>query len=432
MNYNIKQIFIIQVIIFVLSIILVAVGSITFFSVQQVESRVITDFHHDLEIATAQFNYKCSMSRENIHAISSRSMIRNELYKWHKMEITLDEVKEFSQSKYVDGASVYANLIYAYRKDLQDNIIAKYENEPIPKHIPEYDKFYFDEDGYYLILRSEILSNSELIGYDTAAFRIGNFTRGKSELFQTTRIQDFPERNDSIRNYSVTLPIGENGCYVYAKLNQQYLKSEIINRIISILIHSLLIILVVIVVSYLTILKLTYRLVQELTDSSLIDPLTNLANRKALWESTAETLSKSSRYRFTFALLYIDIDGFKPVNDTYGHATGDQILKMISLRLLDTVRTSDTVFRIGGDEFVVLISQIEKNSHACLIAEKIHKSLSDSYEIDALKIKIGASIGISISNPDKIETVDRLISMADSAMYEVKNSGKNNYKIYSE
>lgn len=426
---RIKRIFYIQVFLFIGSISIITITSTLFLSYKQIRKQIISDFNHDLEATTIQLNYKFKISMENIKAISSRTMIRKELYKWHKGEISIDQIKSYTQSKYEDGASVYEELLYAERTDIHGNLIAIYEPNPLTEYLLDDKAFFKDQNGYNLILQNEIVYNKEIIGYDKAVFKLGSFTKGKSGLLQDISILNVPKENNFINNYAASIQIGQTDYYLYSELNQQVLKTELSNRILSILIQSILIIVCVIVVSYFTILKLALKLVNKLNESARIDPLTNLLNRKALQEKVEETIQLSVRYNFSFAILYIDIDGFKPVNDSYGHSTGDKLLRMIGTRLLKTVRSSDTVFRIGGDEFVILISQIDKRSDANLISEKILESLSDLFEIGSEKINIGASIGISISTPNNNENVDELLSKADFAMYEVKKTGKNNYKI---
>lgn len=432
MDNKIKHIFNIQAFLFVISIMMISISSTFFLSFKQVKSQIISDFNHDLEITTNQFNYKCKMSMEHIKAISSRTMIRKELYKLYKKEVTLDQVKSYTQSKYEDGASVYEFLVYAERTDINGNVVAIYEPFSISGFNMEEQTFYRDEDGYNIIIKNEIIHNKEIIGYDRAVFKLGRFPEGESVLLQNITIMKDPKENTSMNEYASSFRIGETDCYLYAELNQKVLKSELSKGIVNILIQSLFIIIGVISVSYFTIMKLSLKLVNKLNDSARVDPLTNLSNRKALWEKVADTQQQSIRYGFSFAIFYIDIDGFKPVNDNYGHTSGDTLLKMISKRLLSTVRSTDMVFRIGGDEFVILISQMSDSNHAGTISTKIIDSIKKPFEIGSNKIEIGASIGITISDPEKKEDIEELLSKADAAMYEVKKSGKNNYKIYSE
>jgi diguanylate cyclase (GGDEF)-like protein len=181
-----------------------------------------------------------------------------------------------------------------------------------------------------------------------------------------------------------------------------------------------------------TILHQRNKLRSEMRASALYDSLTGLANRRLLFERIQATITQYDRYKYLFALIYIDLDGFKQVNDTLGHNAGDQLLKAVSSRLIDCVRSSDTVARIGGDEFVILISHIESSKDCTVIADKILKELNKAYNLEQGEAKVRGSLGIVIKDPDKNETIDELLKKADSAMYDVKEAGKNNYKIYSE
>lgn len=127
--------------------------------------------------------------------------------------------------------------------------------------------------------------------------------------------------------------------------------------------------------------------------------------------------------------MFIDLDKFKPVNDTYGHAVGDQLLKEVATRLLDCVRESDTVSRIGGDEFVILLSTIESESDATLVAGKVLNALSQPFELSGLGLSISSSIGIAIY-PEHGGDEVQLTRHADIAMYHAKHGGRNNAKVY--
>jgi diguanylate cyclase (GGDEF)-like protein len=124
--------------------------------------------------------------------------------------------------------------------------------------------------------------------------------------------------------------------------------------------------------------------------------------------------------------MYLDLDGFKAINDTYGHGYGDEVLKMVSQRLLSSSRKEDTVARLGGDEFVVLLGEIHSLADAMGPAAKLVEALSEPFFINDLTLRLSTSIGISIY-PDDAESVDSLISIADYALYEAKRSGKNRF-----
>jgi diguanylate cyclase (GGDEF)-like protein len=159
---------------------------------------------------------------------------------------------------------------------------------------------------------------------------------------------------------------------------------------------------------------------------ALHDALTGLPNRRLLEDRIATTLQHANRNHHKAAIMYIDLDGFKAINDTYGHAYGDEVLKTIAKRLLDCSRKEDTVARLGGDEFMVVLSEVQGLADAQGPAAKIVEAVSEPIFINDLTLGLSTSIGISIY-PDDAETVDSLISIADYALYEAKRGGKNRF-----
>jgi diguanylate cyclase (GGDEF)-like protein/PAS domain S-box-containing protein len=157
------------------------------------------------------------------------------------------------------------------------------------------------------------------------------------------------------------------------------------------------------------------------------DALTDLPNRSLLNDRLAQAMGY--RRETKFALLYLDIDRFKLVNDTAGHTIGDRLVQLVAARLVDCVRKSDTVSRQGGDEFVVLVSEIAHSEDAGKTAEKILVSLSAPYHIDKWEFQISASIGIAIY-PGDGTNAEALLKNADAAMYRAKNCGRNNYQFF--
>ena len=158
------------------------------------------------------------------------------------------------------------------------------------------------------------------------------------------------------------------------------------------------------------------------------DPLTNLPNRQMLEERFLEVQGESDEDR-SVAVLYIDIDDFKIVNDTYGHDAGDQVLIEIGRRLLGSVRETDTVARVGGDEFIIILENILQQNNINIIAEKVISRISDPFVIGENEVKISVSIGINWTDKSNLVMTD-LIKTSDSAMYQVKEDGKNNFKFF--
>jgi diguanylate cyclase (GGDEF)-like protein/PAS domain S-box-containing protein len=160
------------------------------------------------------------------------------------------------------------------------------------------------------------------------------------------------------------------------------------------------------------------------------DQLTDLPNRALLSDRLAQAVAQARRDRGTLALMFLDLDQFKPVNDTLGHDVGDLLLKEVALRLQACVpRESDTVSRLGGDEFVILLAQMDKAADAVVVAGKILAALQRPFAIGSHEIGISASLGIAVY-PQHGEDVNRLLKNADTAMYHAKKAGRNCYRFF--
>jgi len=157
------------------------------------------------------------------------------------------------------------------------------------------------------------------------------------------------------------------------------------------------------------------------------DALTELSNRKKLLEDVNMLLDNK---REKFAILFMDLDKFKSANDTYGHEAGDYILKTVAVRLKSIIRSTDEVYRIGGDEFIIILRNLKASANAEKIAVVALETLSVAFTYKGNQLFVGACIGISIFPEHGIDA-DTLIKQADSAMYEVKRNGGNGYKYYS-
>ena len=164
--------------------------------------------------------------------------------------------------------------------------------------------------------------------------------------------------------------------------------------------------------------------------ASLHDPLTGLPNRAMLFEYANHMLPHIRRNNQRAAVLFLDLDRFKPINDTHGHETGDAVLKEVAGRLAERLRSEDIVTRLGGDEFVVLLQEIRNEAAAAEIARQIIARVGEPYRIGELALSLSTSIGISIF-PEDGQDIDTLISHADLAMYQAKQGGRNNFQFYS-
>ena len=167
---------------------------------------------------------------------------------------------------------------------------------------------------------------------------------------------------------------------------------------------------------------------KTLESLALQDPLTGLANRRLVPERMWGAIAHARRNKTAMAVLCLDLDGFKAVNDTLGHATGDELLKMVAARLVDAVREEDTVARLGGDEFMIALWHVQGPEDTAMVAEKLIDAVSKPYEIDGHTVSVTTSLGASLY-PDHGEDADALMKNADHALYEAKRGGRNTYRL---
>ncbi len=175
---------------------------------------------------------------------------------------------------------------------------------------------------------------------------------------------------------------------------------------------------------------------EKIQTLAFYDPLTGLPNRRLLSDRLQRALVTCSRHGGSGAVLFIDLDNFKTINDTLGHSMGDFLLQQTALRLTSCVREGDTVARIGGDEFVVMLEnldedEIEAATQTEIVADKILAVLSESYQIATHKYHGTCSIGIAIFN-DRLQSIDELLQQADIAMYQAKSSGRNAKRFFDK
>jgi len=169
---------------------------------------------------------------------------------------------------------------------------------------------------------------------------------------------------------------------------------------------------------------------QFIRHQATYDPLTNLPNRVLFNDRLTQAIENAQRNSNKIGVLFIDLDRFKPVNDNYGHQVGDLLLKQAANRIETCLRDSDTVARLSGDEFAVLLLNVNKFDDAILVTEKIIDTLQETYRLEDLKLHCSASIGISFY-PDDGKKSESLLRKADQAMYEVKKSGRNGWQFYT-
>ena len=169
----------------------------------------------------------------------------------------------------------------------------------------------------------------------------------------------------------------------------------------------------------------------EMSHMAQHDTLTNLPNRTLLQDRLTQAIATASRNDSRIAVLFLDLDGFKNINDSLSHATGDRLLQLVAKRLLAAVRTSDTVCRMGGDEFVILLSEVAHAGDAGVKAGKILSALSAPFEMEQNTLRITGSIGLS-TYPEDGRSAELLIRNADLAMYQAKEKGRSNYQFFEK
>lgn len=161
------------------------------------------------------------------------------------------------------------------------------------------------------------------------------------------------------------------------------------------------------------------------------DDLTQLPNRFLALDRLGHMIVDAKRYMQKIAVMFLDLDDFKKINDMFGHEVGDKLLKESSLRMMSSVRKGDTVGRLGGDEFIVILNNIESASEVLIVVEKIKQSFNRSFHINNRELLVTISIGIAVY-PDEGEDVAGLLSKSDAAMYHAKQQGRNTYAYYNE
>jgi diguanylate cyclase (GGDEF)-like protein len=163
-------------------------------------------------------------------------------------------------------------------------------------------------------------------------------------------------------------------------------------------------------------------------EQAMQDALTRLPNRRLFNDRVAHALARTARRPTVLSVVYVDLDGFKGVNDTLGHAGGDQLLVLVAERIRALVRPSDTAARIGGDEFAVLVEDIMGEAEASYVAERLLAALAAPFIVRGVEVTVGASAGIALSEP--AISMDELLMKADGAMYEAKAAGRGCCRVF--
>jgi diguanylate cyclase (GGDEF)-like protein len=167
----------------------------------------------------------------------------------------------------------------------------------------------------------------------------------------------------------------------------------------------------------------------ELQELLMRDVLTGLPNRRALMQALPEAMARASRLGKPCAVLFLDMDGFKQINDTRGHEEGDELLRQFGTRIMNSIRETDMAARLAGDEFVVILEMLGDESDAANKADFLLSQLSRPFILNSGSVEVGASIGVALQMPHQVPDPARLLARADQAMYEAKRKGKRRVAI---
>jgi diguanylate cyclase (GGDEF)-like protein len=170
---------------------------------------------------------------------------------------------------------------------------------------------------------------------------------------------------------------------------------------------------------------------KDMWNKANYDELTTLPNRNLFYDRLEQAIAQSERSEAQVALLFIDLDGFKEVNDRYGHDAGDELLRIAAERLVRNVRDSDTVARMGGDEFTIVLPQVTEVSEVKVVAAKTLEQMSQPFMLGNREVRVSGSVGIALYPRDGGNGIT-LIKHADVAMYRAKESGRNAYRFFSD
>ncbi len=193
---------------------------------------------------------------------------------------------------------------------------------------------------------------------------------------------------------------------------------------------GLLIVLIVIPIYFASLVRQLHAALARMRTMANHDTLTGLPNRHSFYEQLRHMLQLAKRNNTQFAVVFVDLDGFKPINDALGHAAGDTVLKSVARRLEQSVRKNDIVARFGGDEFVIILADVHRTA-APSVAQKIIDTVARPHDFDGNPITLTSSVGIA-SYPESGRSVDDLIAQADAAMYQSKRSGRNCFCLDGE
>ena len=320
-------------------------------------------------------------------------------------------------------------------------IVAKADVPNLSFLISQFDAFVTDSYGVVILARNKSLEMHAMPGATIrnvpeqqrlARYYRSDFPELKLEAWEDRRLPALIKfENEQPPHVISTKPLNAYGLQVYVMSEMTTMPALTQNHFWFTLLLNALGSMVILVIAGLVIhFKTIERSKAQLWKRANFDVLTQLPNRDMFRDRLSQEIKKSDRTGQPLALMLIDLDQFKEVNDTLGHDMGDILLQEAARRILNCVRESDTVARLGGDEFTVVLSQLANASHAEDIAQKIIKRLSEPFTLNLEVAHISASLGITLYPVDALD-IDSMMRNADQAMYVAKNNGRNRYSHFT-
>ena len=383
--------------------------------------------------------------------LNKPDLFGNNLQSFHKITVKANESKEIQSGIEVGEYGIYYRVIFPVFKDNKHIgafefgidikylmsrlsilnlhtpllLVSKASAEPIYKHNESADSYIGEFTNNYSFVKYSQSTEEKKSILDIADKRIINESNyivnnddAKYLIFRGYTLHDYKD--------------SDIGYFVFMDEMDYYMDTIVVIRWISIIATILLVIIIV---------ELIYKLINkytaELTEQKDIldyqahyDLLTGLSNRVLFNDRLEQAVEKAKRQDGRFALLFIDLDRFKQINDSLGHSVGDKVLQIIAKRLQSVVRKEDSISRLSGDEFTILIQDLKQVTDASFLAQKIISSLAEAINIENHTLYITSSIGISIFPNDGLDA-NNLLKYADAAMYKAKEEGRNNFQYYS-
>lgn len=404
----------------------------------ELENALEDNFHNLVSISEINFENKLNRYIEGAESLSSRTMIKNELDRYVKGEISLEEVRNYSQAKYADGAEALHHANSAYRIS-DDRIISHWGEEQI-EVINNFDfseekdiEIKIGKNDEYVIIKSKIINaSSNKIGDDFVVFGLQKILEEiNSDDIKHTILREHPSsihkqiENNKIVEYRKLL---NTNYWLRAEMSTNLLYENIqsISTKIILSVAAAIVIIGLIIIFSLksTAEKVIVNLEKEIKEKTRLsetDSMLGIYNRTKLMDVLAKEIERADRYGNDLSLIMFDIDKFKEINDAYGHQLGDEVLKKIVSIVENDIRKTDILARYGGDEFTLVCPEtaIEEVKQ---LANRIKNSVRD-YKCQK-GIDLSCSFGVAQFRNNK-ENLDTFIKRADDALYKAKEQGRN-------